>query len=42
MRKEKKEEDGEVEVEVEREVEESREGKHMCDMWMKMTDSGTT
>ena len=37
-----KEEDGEGQVEVEREVEENQGRRHMCDMWMKMTDSRTT
>ena len=36
------EEDGEVQVEVERKVEENQGLRHMCGMWMKMTDSRTT
>ena len=43
MRKEKKEEDGEVQVEVGGEVEENQGEPHIMDgMWMKMTDSRTT
>ena len=42
IKTEERKKTGKDRVEVEREVEENQGQQHMCDMWMKMTDSRTT